>query len=69
MGDARQAITMIENTLELYQKVTVETLKNTLQSKHLRYDKLGKSITIQFLHLLSRCGRATLTQPFIIWRG
>jgi putative ATPase len=40
-GDARQAITMIENTQSLYGKVTVETLKNTLQSKHLRYDKLG----------------------------
>jgi putative ATPase len=41
-GDARQAITMIENTNELYGKVTVETLKDTLQSKHLRYDKLGE---------------------------
>ncbi|MFA6512565.1 MAG: replication-associated recombination protein A [Patescibacteria group bacterium] len=41
-GDARQAITMIENTNELYGKVTVESLKDTLQSKHLRYDKLGE---------------------------
>ena len=41
-GDARQAITMIENTCDLYAKVTVENLKNTLQSKHLRYDKLGE---------------------------
>jgi putative ATPase len=41
-GDARQTITMIENTLDLYKKVTVETLKDTLQSKHLRYDKLGE---------------------------
>ena len=41
-GDARQAITMIENTQILYGKVTVETLKQTLQSKHLRYDKLGE---------------------------
>lgn len=41
-GDARQAITMIENTRELYGKVTLENLKNTLQSKHLRYDKLGE---------------------------
>jgi len=41
-GDARQAITMIENTHNLYDKVTVESLKNTLQSKHLRYDKLGE---------------------------
>ena len=41
-GDARQAITMIENTAELYKKITVETLKQTLQSAHLRYDKKGE---------------------------
>ncbi len=42
-GDARQAITMIENTARLYEnKVTVENLKNTLQSKFLRYDKQGE---------------------------
>jgi len=38
-GDARQAITMLENTSRFYDKITVETLKNTLQSKFLRYDK------------------------------
>ena len=41
-GDARQALTMIENTQGLYKKITVANLKNTLQSKHLRYDKLGE---------------------------
>ncbi|HEY1041754.1 MAG TPA: replication-associated recombination protein A [Candidatus Paceibacterota bacterium] len=41
-GDARQAITMIENTQRLYGDVTLEALKNTLQSKHLRYDKKGE---------------------------
>jgi len=40
-GDARQAITMLENTNELYKKITIENLKNTLQSKFLRYDKVG----------------------------
>lgn len=40
-GDARQAITMLDNTLKLYNKITVETLKETLQSKSLRYDKAG----------------------------
>jgi putative ATPase len=40
-GDARQAITMLENTLSLYEKITLENLKNTLQSKFLRYDKQG----------------------------
>lgn len=41
-GDARQAITMIENTAKLYSKVTLENLKQTLQSKFLRYDKKGE---------------------------
>jgi len=41
-GDARQAITMIENTVRLYDKITIETLKETLQSKFLRYDKKGE---------------------------
>ncbi|MFV0389071.1 MAG: replication-associated recombination protein A [Pyrinomonadaceae bacterium] len=41
-GDARQAITMIENTAQLYDEVTVDSLKNTLQSKFLRYDKKGE---------------------------
>lgn len=41
-GDARQAITMIENTSRLYDEITVETLKETLQSKFLRYDKKGE---------------------------
>ena len=38
-GDARQAITMIENTQKFYGEVTPGTLKDTLQSKLLRYDK------------------------------
>lgn len=42
-GDARQAITMIENTSRLYdEKINLETLKDTLQSKFLRYDKQGE---------------------------
>lgn len=41
-GDARQAITMIENTARLYETITIETLKETLQSKFLRYDKKGE---------------------------
>ena len=41
-GDARQAITMLENTSELYKKISVGTLTQALQSKHLRYDKKGE---------------------------
>jgi len=41
-GDARQAITMLENTARLYDEITLESLKETLQSKFLRYDKHGE---------------------------
>lgn len=41
-GDARQAIAMLENTAKLYKTITIENLKQTLQSKHLRYDKKGE---------------------------
>ena len=41
-GDARQAITMIENASQLYDDITVDSLKETLQSKFLRYDKKGE---------------------------
>lgn len=40
-GDARQFINLIEVTNQLYGKITVDNLKNAIQSKHLRYDKLG----------------------------
>lgn len=38
-GDARQALTMIENTEKLYGTITVKTLTESLQDKYLRYDK------------------------------
>ena len=38
-GDARQAITVLESCFNLYKDINVENLKNTLQSKFLRYDK------------------------------
>jgi putative ATPase len=42
-GDARQSINLLEITEELYAQetrtITLDTLKNALQSKHLRYDK------------------------------
>lgn len=41
-GDARQALTMLENTASLYKNITVENLTNALQSKFLRYDKKGE---------------------------
>jgi putative ATPase len=41
-GDARQALTMLENTIQLYDEISVETFKETLQSKFLRYDKKGE---------------------------
>lgn len=41
-GDARQAITILENTFQLYGKITIEVLKNTIQSKFLQHDKNGE---------------------------
>lgn len=41
-GDARQAITMIDNAFTLYNKLTKETLKTTLQNSFLRFDKKGE---------------------------
>lgn len=38
-GDARQALSMLENTSKLYAEITVENLQNTLQNSYLRYDK------------------------------
>ena len=41
-GDARQALGVLSNTKELYGDITVENLKNAIQSTHLRYDKKGE---------------------------
>lgn len=41
-GDARQAINLLENCFNLYHQITVENLKDTLQSKFLRFDKQGE---------------------------
>ena len=41
-GDARKAISMLENTQELYGEITIDNLKQTLASKYLRYDKKGE---------------------------
>jgi putative ATPase len=41
-GDARQAITMLDDTVNLYQNLDVESLKQTLQSPYLRFDKAGE---------------------------
>lgn len=41
-GDARSALTLIDQCLQLYGNLELESLKNTLQSTHLRYDKKGE---------------------------
>ncbi|MGI5841134.1 MAG: replication-associated recombination protein A [Patescibacteria group bacterium] len=41
-GDARQAITMLDNAFTLYGKLTIDNLKSTLQNKYLRFDKKGE---------------------------
>lgn len=41
-GDARQALTMIDNAFTLYGKLGKQDLVNTLQNKFLRFDKKGE---------------------------
>jgi len=41
-GDARAALTMLDNTITLYGEPTVENMKKALQNKFLRYDKAGE---------------------------
>ena len=41
-GDARQIINLLDNCFHLYKKISLETLKNTLQSRFLRFDKQGE---------------------------
>ncbi len=41
-GDARQAITVLENTMQLYGDITLESLKDTVQNRFLRFDKFGE---------------------------
>lgn len=41
-GDARQALTLLEATESLYREITIENMKEALQSQHLRYDKKGE---------------------------
>ena len=41
-GDARQAINTIENARTFYGTVSLDTLKRSIQSTHLRYDKKGE---------------------------
>jgi putative ATPase len=41
-GDARQAIMVLDSARSLYKKITLEALKETVQSKFLRFDKKGE---------------------------
>jgi putative ATPase len=40
-GDGRKALNVLETAAGLYKKITLENLKNTLQSPYLRYDQAG----------------------------
>lgn len=41
-GDARRILTLIEHTADLYGNLKLESLKSTLQSSQLKYDKNGE---------------------------
>lgn len=41
-GDARQALGVIESTIQLYGSISIENFKNAIQNKFLRFDKKGE---------------------------
>lgn len=41
-GDARQAITLLDNCFQIYRSFTLNNLKDTLQNSFLRFDKQGE---------------------------
>ncbi|MDO8481915.1 MAG: replication-associated recombination protein A [bacterium] len=41
-GDARQALGVLETAEKLYGKITLDTIKEAIQSTHIRYDKKGE---------------------------
>jgi putative ATPase len=41
-GDARQGLTILDATIALYGTVTIDHLKEAVQSRHLKYDKGGE---------------------------
>lgn len=41
-GDARQALTILETAQRLYGAITADTVKEVVQSRHIRYDKKGE---------------------------
>jgi putative ATPase len=57
-GDARQALTSLETAQKLYEKITVETLKEAIQSKHLRYDKKGEEHYNTISAFIKSCAQA-----------
>lgn len=42
-GDARKLLNLIENTIEIYDKLTVDTLSSAAQTNKLSYDKAGEN--------------------------
>jgi len=42
-GDARQTISILENTISLYKKINIENLKNTIQSRFINHYKKGEN--------------------------
>jgi len=41
-GDARQALTVLDHVSRLYDEITLDTLKEAVQSEYIRYDKKGE---------------------------
>lgn len=68
-GDARQAITMIDNAYNLYKKLDIEDLKNTLQNNSCGMTRWVKSTTIPSVPISNPCAQAMSMQRSTIWHG
>lgn len=65
-GDARKLLTMIDNTWQLYQELSIENFKNALQSFQLRYDKGGEE-HYDTISAFIKCMRASNTDAALYY--
>ena len=70
-GDARAALNLLENAARLYDAavISAQHLRETLQSKHLRYDKAGEEHYNTISASSRACAPAMWMRRCIIWRA
>lgn len=68
-GDARQALTALETAEKLYEDITIDSLKEAIQSTHLRYDKKGEEHYNTISASLNRCAPLSRMRRSTTWRA